>query len=174
MLENLMKSSYAKVGMVIVAVVVILHFLSRKKYEKMTDMLADFVSSPVDNLVDIPEESHPVSNVSPMDSDFSGSPAQGLFAQGSNINPDDLLPSNAEADVFSEQKPSGEGNLYGKDFLTAGFQIGINTIGSSLRNANLDIRSAPANPVDSVGPFNNSTITPDTTRRTFEIGQGSM
>jgi len=41
-----------------------------------------------------------------------------------------------------------------------------------LRNANLQIRSEPPNPQLSVGPWNQSTITPDFLRPPLELGQG--
>ena len=48
--------------------------------------------------------------------------------------------------------------------------MGINTVGQSLRNANLQIRSEPANPQVPVSIWLNSTIGPDTNRRDFSIG----
>ena len=55
------------------------------------------------------------------------------------------------------------------DFLNAGHHIGINTIGSSLRNANLQIRSECPNPQNVVCPWNQSTIGPDLTRRPLDV-----
>lgn len=55
------------------------------------------------------------------------------------------------------------------DFLSAGHHIGINTIGSSLRNANLQIRSECPNPQNIVCPWNQSTIGPDLTRRPLDV-----
>ena len=48
--------------------------------------------------------------------------------------------------------------------------VGVNTQGSSLRNANLQIRSEPANPQVPVSIWMNSTISPDSNRRDFEVG----
>ena len=56
------------------------------------------------------------------------------------------------------------------NLLYAGHHAGINTVGTSLRNANLQLRSEPPNPQMEVGPFNNTTIAPDTMRRPLEIG----
>jgi len=47
-------------------------------------------------------------------------------------------------------------------------------VSSSLRNANLQLRSEPANPQQDVGPWNNTTISPDINRRPLEIGSGQM
>lgn len=46
--------------------------------------------------------------------------------------------------------------------------IGVNTQGGSLRNANLDIRSAPPIDKKDVSPWLNSTISPDLYRRPLE------
>jgi len=40
-------------------------------------------------------------------------------------------------------------------------QVGVNTQGSSRKNASLDLRGAPANPKTVVSPFLNSSIDPD-------------
>ena len=66
--------------------------------------------------------------------------------------------------------PSGKGELANINLLRAGYHIGIDTIGESLRNANLQIRSEPPNPQIYVGPWNQSTITPDFMRPPLEIG----
>lgn len=87
-------------------------------------------------------------------------------------NPSDLLPSTAPNSQWSELNPSGKGELSNINFLKAGYHIGIDTIGQSLRNANLQLRSEPPNPQLSVGPWNQSTITPDFIRPPLEIGNG--
>jgi hypothetical protein len=95
----------------------------------------------------------------------AGAPA-GCYAR-EQINPGELLPQ--ESGAWSEQNPSGPGSLKGKNFLTAGSLIGVNTIGQSLKNASWDLRSEPANPQKPVSIFNNSTYQPDLLRRPLEI-----
>jgi hypothetical protein len=56
--------------------------------------------------------------------------------------------------------------------LKAGHHIGIDTVGQSLRNANLQLRSEPANPQVNVGPWNQTTISPDLMRVPLELGVG--
>jgi hypothetical protein len=63
----------------------------------------------------------------------------------------------------------GTGSLKGKNFLSAGALIGVNTVGQSLRNGNLQLRSEPSNPQVPISIFNNSTIEPDVNRRSFEV-----
>lgn len=81
----------------------------------------------------------------------------------------DLLPRDANS-KFAQVAPSGQGSLADKNFLTAGFHIGINTVGQSLRNANQQLRSDPPNPQVKVSPWNQTTIESDTNRRPLEIG----
>ena len=68
--------------------------------------------------------------------------------------------------------PSGSSQLSGVNLLKAGYHIGIDTVGQSLRNANLQLRSEPANPQLNVGPWNQTTIEPDVMRVPLEVGQG--
>jgi hypothetical protein len=58
------------------------------------------------------------------------------------------------------------------DLLQAGYHIGLDTIGQTLRNANLQLRSDPIIPKQEVGPWNHSTIEPDLGRVPLEIGVG--
>ena len=88
-------------------------------------------------------------------------------------NPADLLPKDTNS-AWSQLNPAGKGDLANINLLKAGYHIGIDTIGQTLRNANLQIRSEPANPQVSVGPWNQSTITPDFMRPPLELGQGGQ
>lgn len=80
----------------------------------------------------------------------------------------ELLPRDANS-VWAQQNPLGPGSLKGVNFLSAGALIGINTVGQSMKNANLQLRSEPPNPQVPVSVFNNSTIEPDFNRRPLEI-----
>jgi hypothetical protein len=88
-------------------------------------------------------------------------------------NPDELLPSDTNSQ-WAQLNPSGKGYLSDVNLLKAGYHIGIDTIGQSLRNANLQIRSEPPNPQMNVSIWNQSTISPDFTRVPLEIGSGSQ
>jgi hypothetical protein len=102
----------------------------------------------------------------PADFGTAGAPA-GCYPRD-QLTPSDLLPKDQNS-VWAEQNPMGPGSLKGKNFLSAGALIGVNTVGQSLRNASYDLRSEPANPQVAVSPWFNSTIEPDTNRKTFEI-----
>ena len=88
-------------------------------------------------------------------------------------NPNDLLPKGSN-NVWSDLNPSGKGELSSVNLLKAGYHIGIDTIGQTLRNANLQIRSEYPNPQIYVGPWNQSTIEPDFMRPPLEIGVGTQ
>jgi len=89
-------------------------------------------------------------------------------------NPADLLPKDANS-KWSELNPSPakEGDVMMPDLLQAGYHIGLDTIGQSLRNANLQLRSDPIVPKSDVGPWNQSTIEADTGRVALELGAAS-
>ena len=89
--------------------------------------------------------------------------------KNSNQNPADLLPKDSNSQ-WAQLNPSGKGDLANINLLKAGHHIGIDTVGQTLRNANLQIRSEPANPQVNVGPWNLSTIEGDNTRPSFELG----
>jgi hypothetical protein len=86
-----------------------------------------------------------------------------------NFNPSELLPMDNNRD-FGANNPVGQGLGANLNILNAGFHHGIDTVGSTLRNANLQLRSEPANPRAAVSPWLQSTIEPDLNRRPLEIG----
>ena len=85
------------------------------------------------------------------------------------IKPEELLPLDKDTE-WSKANPVQSDALKDKNFLLAGHNIGINTVGQTLRNANLQLRSEPPNPQTVVSPFLQSTIEPDIMRLPLEIG----
>jgi len=85
------------------------------------------------------------------------------------LTPEELKPQD-NSSLWAQVNPQGEGSLKGRSFLQAGHHIGINTVGQTLRNANLQLRSEPPNPQVLVSPWNQTTIEPDVNRRPLEIG----
>ncbi len=81
----------------------------------------------------------------------------------------ELLPADANS-LYAQVNPSGQGSLQDQNFLTAGYHVGINTVGQSLRNGNRQLRSDPPNPQVKVSPWMQTTIEPDLNRTPFEIG----
>lgn len=87
------------------------------------------------------------------------------------LTTEDLLPKDAANSKWAQVNPAGQGDVKDQNFLSAGYMIGINTVGSSLKNANMQLRSEPVIPKVSVGPFLNSTYeASDVLRRPLEIG----
>ena len=94
------------------------------------------------------------SNNNTIDTDFD--PTDGR----KTLNASDLLPS------YDSPDPN---NLGDKNFLNVPDRfVMINTVSSSLRNANLQLRSEPPNPQVSVCPWMQSTIQPDLERKSLE------
>lgn len=85
------------------------------------------------------------------------------------LSPQDLLPQD-NSTTWAQVNPQGTGTLKDRNFLQAGHHIGVNTVGQTLRNPNLQLRSEPANPQVKVSPWLQATINPDVNRKPFEIG----
>jgi hypothetical protein len=83
------------------------------------------------------------------------------------LNPSELLPSDVNS-AWAAVNPHGAGDIQGKNFLSAGALVGVNTVGQSLRNANYQLRSEPPCPQVQVGPWMQTTIEPDLQRRPIE------
>ena len=120
------------------------------------------------------------SNGAPQQNSVSGLPGADNFAPvngmtGSEVqvpasgnkqvsNPADLLPKDSNSGWTNQQAGGG----LDVSVVEAGHHIG--TVGQVLRNANLQLRSEPANPQSAVGPWNQTTMSPDNNRRPLEIG----
>ena len=124
-------------------------------------------NSPVQGVSDSPEVGAPISGISGPTSENNNCTSKPM------TNPSDLLPRDTNSE-WAQLNPSGSNDLQNISLLKAGHHIGINTVGSSLRNANLQIRSEPVIPKsNNVCPWLNSTIEPDCHRPKLEIGTPS-
>ena len=104
----------------------------------------------------------------------SDSAPNGYSSQPVVSNPSDLLPKDANSQWASLNPSSmNQGDILMPDLLQAGYHIGLDTIGQSLRNANLQLRSDPIIPKSDIGPWNQSTIEPDLGRVPLELGPAS-
>ena len=114
---------------------------------------------------------HPPTPSSPFGatSNLPNDPALNAFPRD-QLTARDLLPKDQASSIWAQAYPEGQGTLQDKNFLQAGYHVGINTVGQNLRNANLQLRSDPPNPQVKVSPWLQSTIEPDVNRRYFEIG----
>jgi len=84
-------------------------------------------------------------------------------------NPSDLLPQDKNSQ-WAELNPIGNGSVAMPDLLRAGYHIGLDTIGQTLKNANLQLRSDPIIEKKDVGPWNQSTYEADYGRVPLEVG----
>lgn len=102
--------------------------------------------------------------------EVTSSPSMAPPSASSEVaNPSDLLP-NDQNSQWAALNPVNSGNIAMPDLLQAGYHIGLDTIGQTLRNANLQLRSDPIIPKSAVGPWMQSTIEPDYGRVPLEIG----
>ena len=97
----------------------------------------------------------------------------GGYTAQSVANPTDLLPQDKNSEWAALNPVAmNQGNVAMPDLLQAGYHIGLDTIGQTLRNANLQLRSDPIIKRADIGPWNQSTIEPDLARVPLEVGQG--
>jgi hypothetical protein len=85
------------------------------------------------------------------------------------LSAEDLLPKDAANSKWAQVNPAGQGDVGDQNYLASGYHQGVDTIGGTLRNANLQLRSEPPCPRSRVSIWNESTIEPDLNRRPFEI-----
>lgn len=137
--------------------------------EYNTPMQSQYTNSQVQPNPSIVDPSSQYAPVNGLQSTIPG----GSCANAPMSNPQDLLPRDTNSD-WAVQNPYGKGALENINTLNAGYHIGIDTIGQSLRNANQQIRSEPPNPKVFTGPWNQSSIEPDFMRPPLEIGQGTL
>ena len=94
-------------------------------------------------------------------------------ALGPIANPNELLPVDQNSQWAALNPVNmAQGNILNGDMLQAGYHIGLDTIGQSMKNANLQLRSDPIIPKQDVGPWNQSTYEPDYARVPLEVGYG--
>lgn len=160
----------------LIALAVIISLVVKASTKESVDDVAPIEFAPVPEAevpvqtVEVPVEAQQ-EQVTPMET-AELAPAVKQPEVPAEITTADLLPANDAAQAFEAKFPSGQGDATDKNFLIAGYNIGINTVGSSLKNANLQLRSDPFIKRQDVGPWNQSTILSSdlTNRRTLEIG----
>ena len=116
------------------------------------------------------------SNSPPVDASPSPSPSPAPSTTSAQVmtpvsNPSDLLPNDANSQ-WSTLNPMTQAGVNTPDLLQAGYHIGLDTIGQTLKNPNLQLRSDPIIPKQEVGPWNQSTYEPDYGRIPLEVGYG--
>jgi len=115
----------------------------------------------------------PPANLPPSATAAGAGAGAGNYAQQPVANPSDLLPKDANSQWAALNPVSmNQGNIAMPDLLQAGYHIGLDTIGQTLRNANLQLRSDPIITKQNTGPWMQSTIEPDLGRVPLEVGAG--
>lgn len=138
----------------------------RSRYDAMTSstiMAAHPVPDvPADNVYNMPAQQSDIQQYVPKET-FSD--------KSTDVNNSaDLLPLDQNSQ-WASLNPVNAGNVSMPDLLQAGYHIGLDTIGQSLRNPNYQLRSDPIITKSDVGPWNQSTIEADYGRVPLEIGQ---
>ena len=113
------------------------------EYVEEGDDMADAEDEPYDDTVDAEDSLPKVMK-----------PAMPLLTPSSQLLPK-ITPEAAD---FAQFAPK---NLQAQNFLTATQWVGVNTQGSSLKNANYDLRAYPLIPKADVGPWSQSSIEPN-------------
>jgi hypothetical protein len=105
-------------------------------------------------------------DTAPVDTGVAAPPA-------SIANPNELLPTDTNSQWAALNPVNmNQGSILNGDMLQAGHHIGLDTIGQTLKNPNLQLRSDPIIPKQEVGPWNQSTYEPDYGRIPLEVGYG--
>jgi hypothetical protein len=93
-----------------------------------------------------------------------------IVAGQDQIKADDLLPKYDDANAFAKENPVSK-LLKEQNFLISGYHAGVNTVLQSNKIGNLDLRSLPPIPKESVGPWSQSSYeqSPGQLRRGVEI-----
>ena len=89
-----------------------------------------------------------------------------------STNPADLMPAD-NGGAWAQLNPTGSGILGNINTYSATYLMGQDTIGTSFKNPNLQLRSEPPNPIAPISIWNQSSITHDQVRPSFEIGSGA-
>ena len=176
-IEKFLKSKY----LVYVIGICVISYLLYRYNERSTNyldtmhggnMLNDKVSSLTSGT---PPAGHTSNSEEYMRVDGCKDTSQGLsssYSAEGALKAEQLLPKDNNTQ-FSQLNPQGKGPLGGISLLSAGHHLGIDTKGSTMRNSNLQVRSEPTIPQIVVSPWLNSTIEPNVTRPTLEIGNSA-
>lgn len=90
---------------------------------------------------------------------------------GKELLPMDLLPKSQISNDFDVVQGETD-ELSARNFLVTSNNFGIDTVGSSNKNPNLQLRSDPFIPNNmNTGPWSQSTIQPNLYQRKFDLGE---
>ena len=85
-------------------------------------------------------------------------------------DPSELLPNDVN-NAWSQLNPTAQGDIHNPDLLQAGYLIGLDTIGQTLRIPNYQLRADPIIPKQNIGPWNQAPdVDPDYGRVPLDAG----
>ena len=165
------------VGLVLLVAAII--YLIKKRSETMYDVqYSDYVTEQPQMAKDVvtteTAEVPVVSVIAATGQDFSSDEqnfmgsAINFETTGKDVLPMDLLPKSDIKMAEGELTPTSD--LSARNYLVSSNNFGIDTVGSSNKLANLQLRSDPYIASKEVGPWNNSSVTANTFSRSFDIG----
>jgi hypothetical protein len=175
-LSNFLKSNGTWIFVILVVIFAIWLLTSYSNNKKLVKDAFDgsLPMGPVSNAAPVAEAQKPVlQQAAPvaLPAKSSGSSASCGYSGQPVANPQDLLPVDKNSQ-WAALNPVNNGNPQIPDLLQAGNLIGLDTIGQTLKNANLQLRSDPIIPKKDIGPWNQSTYEPDLGRVPLELGCG--
>ena len=171
-LTNFVKSDNAK--WIFVAIVVAIVVYSMTNYSKSKGMVLDSMTTagPVRPSKSTGNEVFESSKPASIDQPECLASTNSEYKSVDTAAPQDLLPVDKNSE-FAKLNPISSGKQDLPDLLQAGSLIGIDTIGQTLKNPNLQLRSDPTIQKKNIGPWNNSTFEPDLARVPLELGCSS-
>lgn len=101
--------------------------------------------------------------ITPQPAGTTPKPVPGWTGAPPSISTDLLPREEPVAAEFGEFAPKGE--LLEQNLIDASKLVGVDTVGSSLKNANYSLRRDPVIPKQDVGPWTTSSYTPDLLRK---------
>jgi len=162
-MEQLPVNSKLKTLLLVVVAVIAVSFVWSNK-NMLVEKVCDLFNSVTEGFSTETEDVKDATNEVP-EQKLKALPApKDTTKKDSPLSAKDLLPKSSDASVslWAQVNPVGETTLKDKNFL-----VGVDTQGSTLRNANLQLRADPPNPRKNVSPWMNSTIDEDQTRKTL-------
>lgn len=160
-----MKTNTLVKSVLMLAAVIVLGMMVKRYNERNLEVV---VENGAEGYEDVVVGAESTNNAGPQNVDFPTQQQPTQCFPRDRLTADDLLPKDAANSQFSQVNPAGQGDVDGANFLTAGNKIGINSVGTSLRNANQQLRSEPPNPQVQVSPWMQTTIQPDLNRKPLE------
>ena len=157
-LETIQKNDILKVLLVVLGIYLIYtyYFKPQEKYDSYYGMIPEQLENVQQEMTLAQPESQvlegPIGEMAKMEQQQIDK----IVAGQDQIKADDLLPKYDDANAFAKENPVSK-LLKEQNFLISGYHAGVNTVLQSNKIGNLDLRSLPPIPKESVGPWNQST-----------------